>query len=84
MAYTIGNYPELGAGSGKIDIENVYSWVLGDINFQVTQIPHGPEIKARSNVLRIMIDNFQQGSVISLSSQHSDEFINEKTGRFIL
>lgn len=61
----------------------VYNWVLGPIDFQVIDIPSGETEKdqrQRAEVMQSMIDQFNGGSVFSLSSQHSKEFINDKTG----
>ena len=83
MAYTIGNYPELEAGSKKIDIEMVYNWVLGPIDFHVTEIPSGEtnkDMKKRAEVMQNMMDQFNGGCVLSLSSQHTKKFIDDQTG----
>lgn len=81
MAYAVGNYQDLDAGAGKFGVEAVYTWVLGPNEYRVVDIPNGMlDKKKRMEISLKMVEDFKEGSVISLSSQHSKDFINKKTG----
>lgn len=82
MAYAVGSYQGLEASSGHLGVETVYTWVLGPNEFRWLDIPNGMlDKKKRTEVLGKMVEEFKQGAVISLSSQHSKDFINKKTGQ---
>lgn len=75
MAKIVGNFPDLDAGSRKLDIYKLHSMVLGP-NIVTTVY----DTADTSNVVDLMIDHFDKGDIISLSSAHSNSFINEETG----
>lgn len=75
----VGNFPDLDAATGKISVEDVYKMVLGKSFF--TTLNTAPDIE-NDLTIDLMIKHFTKGSVISLSSAHSEEFINKKTGKY--
>jgi len=74
FAKIAGGFLELDASTDKLTIDDIHSMILGKGTTTVTLDT------ADESSFEKLIRHYKKGNIISLSSQHSDEFVDRKTG----